>query len=332
MAFVDEMKFHARAGRGGDGVVRWRHEKGKEFAGAAGGNGGKGGDIYVRAVRDISLLARYRRLKEFVAENGVAGMRNSQHGKDGDDLIIDMPLGSAITDSRTGRTFNLTTEGETVRILKGGRGGVGNEYFKSAVNTSPEESREGTLGEEADFAVELSLFADVGLIGEPNAGKSSLLNALTRAGAKVGSYAFTTLEPNLGAMYEYILADIPGLIEGASEGKGLGHAFLRHVRRTKMLVHCISAEHEDPVAMYKTIRHELTSYGQGLVEKPELIVLTKTDIVTPEQLAARMKALKPFVQPGREVLSVSILDDQSVKSFRDRLSVILQTFADAAKT
>ena len=242
MAFIDEMKFHAHAGRGGVGVVRWRHEFSKEWSGASGGNGGRGGDVRVRAVRDLGILARYRNTKEFDAEKGEDGMKDSRHGRNGDDLVIDLPIGSIVTDHRTGHIFQLLEEGENVSILKGGSGGLGNEYFKGSTNTTPMESTDGYDGEEGDFSVELELVADAGFIGLPNAGKSSLLNVLTNADAKVGSYAFTTLEPNLGALYNFVLADIPGLIEGASQGRGLGHKFLRHVRRTKILFHLISLE------------------------------------------------------------------------------------------
>ena len=243
MAFIDELAFHVKAGNGGNGVVRWRHERGKNFSGAAGGNGGKGGDVYVRAIRDLGILASYRNTKEFEAVKGEDGMRNSMHGGDGKDLIIDLPIGSIITDLRTKRQFNLIEENETIKILNGGRGGLGNEHFKASTNVTPLQSTPGTKGEEADFHIELELVADAGLIGLPNAGKSSLLNALTNARAQVGSYAFTTLEPNLGALKGgFILADIPGLIEGASEGKGLGHKFLRHIKRTKVVLHLISLE------------------------------------------------------------------------------------------
>lgn len=318
MAFIDEATFHIAAGAGGDGVVRWRHEKGKEYSGAAGGNGGNGGDVYVRAVRDLNILARYRNTKEFKAEDGEDGMRSSMFGKHGEDLYIDLPIGAVVTDSRTKRSFNLLTDGETVRILKGGRGGLGNEHFKASTNVRPMESTEGKPGEEADFSIELELVADAGLIGLPNAGKSSLLNALTNADAKVGNYQFTTLEPNLGALSGgFILADIPGLIEGASEGKGLGHAFLRHIKRTKMLFHCISLENEDPEAVYNTIRKELTDYDAELAKKKELIILTKTDTVD----EAKIKQIKKIFP---EALTVSILDDESVKLLKDNIVKLLR--------
>ncbi len=279
MAFVDELKIHIKAGKGGDGVVRFLHEKGKDKAGPAGGNGGKGGDVYLRAIRDIGILSRYKNIKEFFAENGEAGMKKSMHGKNGKDLIIDLPIGSVVTNQETREKFNLVEDGKVIKVLSGGKGGLGNEYFKSAVNVKPEKQTDGKRGEEADFYVEVELVADAGLIGLPNAGKSSLLNELTNAKSKVGAYQFTTLEPYLGDMYGYILADIPGLIEGASEGKGLGHKFLRHIKRTKVLLHCLSLENEDLVKAYKVIRNELKEYSEELAEKKEVVILTKTDMV-----------------------------------------------------
>lgn len=324
MALIDEITFHIRAGHGGSGVVRWRHERGKEFSGASGGNGGRGGDVYVRAIRDLGILMRYRNTKEWDAGKGVDGMKDSMHGRDGDDLILDIPIGSVITDHRTGRKISLVSDNETVRILHGGRGGQGNEYFKSSVNTTPKESTEGEPGEEADITIELELLADAGLIGLPNAGKSSLLNTLTNASAKVGSYAFTTLEPNLGALYGYILADIPGLIEGASEGKGLGHKFLRHIKRTKILFHLVSLENEDVVATYKTVRKELDAYSASntdddsarLSDKPETIILTKTDVTDEETIKKAKDALKKI---NPDILTVTMLDDKSTKDIQDEI-------------
>ncbi len=329
MAFIDELKIHIKSGRGGDGVVRWLHQKGVDRAGPAGGNGGKGGDVYVRAIRDIDVLGRYKNTKEFSAQNGEAGMKKSMHGHNGDDLIIDLPIGTVLTNLETRETFNLIEDGKVIKILNGGKGGLGNEYFKSAVNMSPEQSSDGKVGEEADFQIELELVADAGLIGLPNAGKSSLINELTNAKSKVGAYQFTTLEPYLGDMYGYILADIPGLIEGASEGRGLGHKFLRHIKRTKILIHLISLENEDLVKAYKVIRKELEAYSPELAEKKEVVIITKTDLVDEKTLDKAVKKIEKLnpskkLGAGKDVFTVSILDDKSMKKLKDDLIKVLR--------
>lgn len=325
MAFVDELNVHLKAGRGGDGVVRWLHLKGKEFSGAAGGNGGRGGSVYAEGVRDVTALAGYMHEKKYAAKNGRAGGGKSRVGANGDDLVMYFPVGSVITNTVTGERFELLEEGERHQLLKGGSGGYGNEHFKGSKNVTPMQSTKGKPGEEADFYVELRLVVDAGFIGLPNAGKSSLLNALTGAHAKVGAYAFTTLNPNLGVLYGYVLADIPGLIEGASEGKGLGHTFLRHIKRTKMVVHCISFEHKDAAAAYKTIRAELAAYDADLAEKPEMIVLTKKDLL---EEAGEGDAVRAFCKvtgkKEEEIVIVSILDDASVKRLGERLTQYLQ--------
>ena len=321
MAFIDEVKLNLKAGRGGDGVERWRHEKGKDHAGAAGGNAGRGGDVYARAVQDPGILAKYRAEKDFEARRGGDGMRSSMHGKDGTDLVLDFPVGSAITNLTTSKKYYLTKEAETMLLLTGGRGGLGNEHFKASTNVRPKQTTKGKPGEEADFLVELELVADLGLVGLPNAGKSSLLNELTNADSKVGSYEFTTLEPHLGNLYGFIIADIPGLIEGASEGRGLGHKFLRHIKKTHALLHCVSCENENILDAYKTIRDELKKFGNDLDKKDEVIIITKTDTTSTKDLAGKIKALK---KKNKKIYTVSILDDTSVKSLKDQLVKMLR--------
>ncbi|MDO8569908.1 MAG: GTPase ObgE [bacterium] len=315
--FIDELTLHLKAGRGGDGVVRWRHEKGKDHAGPSGGNGGKGGDVYAVAVRDIGILSAYRNVKEFEAERGEDGAKNLKQGATGKDVLIKLPVGSRLTNLSTGYPIELLKDTERILLLRGGRGGLGNEHFKGSTNIRPKQSTLGVDGEEADFHIELLLVVDLGIIGLPNAGKSSLLNVFTSAQSRVGDFPFTTLEPALGDFYGLIMADIPGLIEGAAEGKGLGHKFLRHIERTKALVHCISSEIEDPLEAYRVVRNELELYNKSMKEKREVIVLTKVDILTKEEKEKKLKLLKK-VNPN--VFPVSILDDESVKVFGKYLS------------
>lgn len=314
--FVDELEIKAIAGRGGDGVVRWRREKSVPFGGPSGGNGGKGGDVYMRAVRDLSLLSKYTGAKEFRAPDAAAGAKRSQYGKDGEDLYIDVPVGARVTERERDRVYTFEKEGEVHKILLGGRGGLGNEYFKSSTNRSPEQVTLGKKGERGTFYIELSLVVDIGLLGFPNAGKTTLMNALTNTHARVGAYPFTTVEPHLGELFGYIIADIPGLIEGASEGKGLGHKFLRHVQRTKMLLHCVSLEHESVVDAYKTIRTELGSFDAELLKKDEWIILTKSDLVSPDVVA---RAVADCVSLGVPVSVVSGETKEGIKTLQDSL-------------
>ena len=341
MAFIDEISIYAEAGRGGNGVVRWRQEKFIPKGGPAGGDGGRGGDFYALAVRDVHILSKYRAKKSFVAGRGEDGGNKSLHGKGGEDFFLQLPIGSIVTNLETDENWQLNQEGEKILLLKGGYGGFGNEHFKSSVNTTPKESKVGQEGEHGNFKIELELFADIGLIGLPNAGKTSLLNTFTNAEAKVGDYEFTTLDPNLGDFYGYVIADIPGLIEGASEGKGLGVKFLRHIKRTKMLAHLVSFDPEletssqygagnsSMMVRYKQVRKELAKYDKklklgedGLSGKDEIIILTKTDVVENTKLVD--KKVKEFKKINKNVFTISLYDDKMIKKLRDALVKILK--------
>ncbi len=314
--FVDQIKIHAKAGDGGDGVTRWRHEKFRPMAGPSGGNGGRGGDIILRAVRDVNLLAKYTGEKKFAAERGEDGMDKSKFGKNGEDLVILIPVGSIVTDAARSRVYEFMTEGVEEKVFKGGGGGLGNEHFKSAINRTPDESTKGREGEEGDLQITLSLVVDVGLIGMPNAGKSTLLNTFTNSHSKIGAYPFTTLEPHLGDLFGFIIADIPGLIVGASSGKGLGHTFLRHVTHTKMLLHLVSLAEEDVLNRYQSIREELKTYSSELIEKEEWIILTKNDLVNKEYLDEVIKSLDKI---KNRVFVISVESGEGVKELKDAL-------------
>lgn len=316
MAFVDELTIQAKAGDGGDGVVRWRHEKYKPKAGPAGGNGGNGGDVYLRAVADLNRLSKYTGSKTFIAKNGEVGRSDSQYGKASEDLYIEVPVGSIVRDLERGRVYELFTLGQTEKILKGGRGGLGNEHFKSSTNITPEQSTEGTPGESGEFSIEVSLVVDIGLVGLPNAGKSTLINLLTNAKSQVGAYQFTTLEPGLGAFYEFTIADIPGLIAGAAEGKGLGHKFLRHVARTKMLLQLVALDSPTVEKDYYTILNELSNYDKELLDKHRWIVFTKKDLVNKEDI----ETITKFIDKNENnVFVISQDDPSSLKEISDSL-------------
>jgi GTP-binding protein len=310
---IDEAQITIKAGNGGDGLSHLYSDGNRPKGGPDGGRGGDGGDLYFKAVSDISRLGQFRFSKEFEAENGQRGGQNNRSGANGKDLILDVPIGTVINYDN-GTSKELTEVGETFLAAKGGKGGWGNHHFRSSTNQTPKEFQHGQRVETKNIHLQLKLIADLGLIGLPNAGKTSLLNELTSANAKVANYAFTTLEPNLGVMKSgRIIADIPGLIEGAVDGKGLGIRFLKHIERTKILLHCLSVESPDPKSDYQTVRKELENYSENLSQKKEILVLTKADTVTPEKLAELQKTLKAK-------LSVSILDTDSLKNLNDLIA------------
>ncbi len=314
---VDEVEIKIRAGKGGDGKVNFHREKYVSKGGPDGGDGGNGGDFYVVGVSDLSALSRFRYQKEFSAEDGRPGGSNRKTGPGGKDEEIRMPVGTVIKDEgESDSVLEVRTAGERILLAKGGKGGRGNWHFKSSTHQTPMEFEEGKPGQERSLFLELRLIADIGLIGLPSVGKSSLLNELTKAHVKVAPYHFTTLEPNLGVMDELVIADLPGLIEGAHEGKGLGIKFLKHVKRTKILVHCISVESSDPLKDYKTIRQELGEFDQKLLERPEIILITKSDLVTQEKLKEIKGELKGVKS---KILSVSIHDYDSLQQLKEKL-------------
>ncbi len=314
---IDDVTVRIRGGHGGRGVVGWNKIKGN--IGPTGSNGGEGGSVYLEGVSDLSTLMQFRYKKSVKAENGEQGTTRLRDGADGDDLVLKIPVGTVITNLDTKWTHEITKVGERVLVAKGGHRGRGNYRFRSSTNTSPYESEVGKEGDNFSFRLELKMIADIGLIGLPNAGKSSLLNTLTGAKAKIGNYAFTTLEPSLGTYYDLILADIPGLIEGASGGKGLGTKFLRHIERTRTLFHLISAESEDVLRDYNIIREELGAYNPQMLEKDEYVLLTKTDMVDADTVAKQLKALKKV---SKHTLAISIIDDESMAALKKLLNTL----------
>ena len=317
--FIDERTIVVAGGNGGDGIIHWRREKYVPKGGPDGGNGGDGGDAYILATRSLSALGVYKNMKTYAAQDGMSGGGALRSGKRGDDMVLKVPVGAVVTNKDTKERFELLEENAKVLVAAGGRGGLGNAYFKSSVNTTPMKATPGTEGQKYTFHIDLHIIADVGLIGLPNAGKSTLLNTLTNAHSKVGAYPFTTLEPNLGEFHGHTLADIPGLIENAAQGRGLGHKFLKHITRTRMLVHLISTEQKDVRGAYETIRKELLSYDPSLGEKEEIILLTKTDLITPQEVERKLKELP------EGAISYSMIDDTKITTFSQMLSKKLQS-------
>lgn len=310
---IDEVHITIKGGDGGRGAVHFYSDAWRPKGGPDGGIGGDGGSVFFEAVSDISKLNQFRHAKVYAAQNGERGGINNRTGKNGDDLIIQVPVGT-VANYDNGTSFELTHVGQKIMMAGGGKGGRGNFCFKSSTNQTPQEYEPGIKIQPKKLFLQLKLIAQVGLIGLPNAGKTSLLNELTPANAKVANYSFTTLEPNLGVTKGgLIIADIPGLIEGAATGKGLGIKFLKHIERTNLLVHCVSAESQTPLKDYQTVRQELINYSSVLSKKPEIIVLTKSDVQDSKQIKQLQKNIKADI-------FTSIADPNSIKQLSDLIS------------
>ena len=317
MKFVDEAYIDIAAGDGGNGCVSFRHEKYKEFGGPNGGDGGRGGHVYAYADINLNTLVDYRYSRRHEAKRGQHGMGSDMFGAAGDDVTLKMPVGTIITDAETGEVlYELLVPGETIMIAKGGDGGFGNMRFKSAINRAPRQKTPGLLGEKKELKLELKVLADVGLLGMPNAGKSTFIAAVSNARPKIADYPFTTLHPNLGVVrvgpeQSFVVADVPGLIEGASEGAGLGHLFLRHLQRTRLLLHVVDFapfdENVDPVQQAKAIVAELKKYDAGLYNKPRWLVLNKLDMVPADEREARVKDFIKRMRYKGPVFQISAL-------------------------
>ncbi len=329
MGFVDEAKFFVKAGDGGNGCVSFRREKYVPRGGPNGGDGGKGGDVYLVADSNLRSLIDFRYRSHFKAEPGIRGQGSDMHGRGGKDSILRVPLGSVIKDAETGAVLvDLTEPDQTYCVAEGGKGGLGNSRFATSTNRAPRKATPGKPGEERWLIIELKLLADVGLIGLPNAGKSTLLSKLSAANPKIASYPFTTLEPQLGVLhFKYtepcIIADIPGLIEGAHEGIGLGHQFLRHIERTSILLHLIDAStpDEQPLEDYRTLARELGAYNQELLDRKHLIVLNKIDLIDEERLA---EVREQFAAVGMPVLVISAEEGDGLEPLKVLLGELLE--------
>jgi GTP-binding protein len=303
MQFIDQAEVEVIAGDGGDGIVAFRREKYVPAGGPAGGNGGHGGSVYLRAADQLQTLLDFRYAHRFKADSGQRGGRKNMTGAAGADLYLEVPCGTAIYDVDTDDLLgDLVTPGQILCVAQGGKGGLGNRFFLSNRNRAPEHALPGLPGEERRLRLELKLLAEVGIVGLPNAGKSTLISALSAARPKIADYPFTTLVPNLGVVRRpsgdgTVFADIPGLIEGAHQGLGLGHEFLRHIERTRLLLHLVDATAEDPADNFHTIQQELGAYGRDLIDRPQVLALNKIDALTPEALAELVQQFETLV-PG----------------------------------
>ena len=320
MKFVDEAFIDIAAGDGGNGCVSFRHEKYKEFGGPDGGDGGRGGHVFAVADSNLNTLVDFRYARRYEAKRGQHGMGSDMFGVAADDITLKMPVGTIISDAETGEVlYELLVPGEVITIAKGGDGGFGNLRFKSAINRAPRQKTPGWPGEKKNLKLELKVLADVGLLGMPNAGKSTLITAISNARPRIADYPFTTLHPNLGVVrvgpeQSFVVADLPGLIEGASEGAGLGHLFLRHLQRTRLLLHVVDMapfdESVDPVAQAKAIVAELKKYDKALYDKPRWLVLNKLDMVPEDEREARVKDFVKRMRYKGPLFEISALTHQ----------------------
>jgi len=316
---TDDIKITVTAGEGGAGLATFSRTR--FTLGPTGGSGGKGGSIFIEGVADLGALRQFRFKKDYIADKGQNGKSQLNDGHDAKDLTLFVPVGTVCHNLINKKDIEITKIGQRELVAKGGKGGKGNYLFRSSTNTSPRQFQGGKPGEYFELRLELKMIADVGFIGLPNVGKSSLLNELTNANSKVANYPFTTLEPNLGAYYDLILADIPGLIEGASEGKGLGIKFLRHIERTRVLFHFVAADSADSVKDYKSVRTELEAYNKVLLEKPEYIFISKSDTASVDIIEKIKKEFKKTV--GRDAVAVSIIDEDSTKAVKKILNQLI---------
>ena len=322
MKFLDQAKIFIKSGDGGNGCVGFRREKNVEFGGPDGGDGGRGGNVEIHCVDNLNTLIDFRYRQHYKAERGKDGMGKNRSGPQGKTAIIKVPVGTEILNEAKEILFaDLTKAGQQIVIAKGGEGGHGNTRFKSSTNQAPRRADPGWPGEECWVWLRLKMIADAGLIGLPNAGKSTFLAAVTRAHPKIGDYPFTTIHPNLGVLRrqheELVLADIPGLIEGASDGIGLGIQFLGHVERCPVLLHLIDGLEEDPLTAYKTVRREIKAYGQGLVDKSEIVALNKCDALPSEEVEKKRRALEGMT--GQTVTSISAIAGEGMDSVINQL-------------
>jgi GTPase len=326
MSFIDEAKFYIKAGDGGNGCVSFRREKYVPRGGPNGGDGGRGGNVIIIASNKMHSLIDFQYKSHFKAERGMHGQGKDMHGRKGRDYIIEVPIGAVIKDADSGEVLiDLCNDGESYVAAKGGSGGLGNSHFASGANRTPRIATNGETGEEKWLKIELKLIADIGLVGLPNAGKSTLLSKLSAANPKVASYPFTTLEPQLGVLHfpyekSCIIADIPGLIEGASDGVGLGHSFLRHIERTKILLHVVDASDENAIPDYKTICLELERYQKELLQRTRLVVLNKVDLIDPRRLSSLKKY---FHAQGVPSLEISALKETNIEELKKHIEELL---------